>query len=396
MKPIHLPLATPVALALLSAFATPAAFADVELGPVTLYSRLQTALEIVSVTGPTPQTAGNGDQTRLDDQGSYLGFKRKFDLGNGAFALAQIESRFFLGNNGNNTDDKAEIGTRNTFVGVGSDTAGTLRLGRNDNAYKLTGRMMSSVLSSPLNAATIEFNNKQIMARLGSRQGDLVGYESPALGNFKLQASYNLGKDASNSISGGNANNTALNTVATTLMPQLSLGVGFASGPLTLGAGYTNIKNASWKLDASSTARAVNNKTGDQQLSSYMVGGQYTFGNFALGTVWERVSSSLTGVGAFDQTQDNLALLGGYKSGPWTAHVRYAVAQDVANAAIKETGGSQTGVAVQYEVNKNLSLVGSLTNVSNKANATYTSFADFPLAKGNSMNMLALGVVVNF
>lgn len=119
------------------------------------------------------------DQTRLADQTSKLGFKAKYDLSNGLFALSQIESRLYLGNNGDNTDDKAEIGSRNTFIGLGSKDIGTIRMGRYDNAYKLSLKSIAPTLYGNLNDASADYGSKQILNRLGARQGDMVAYESP-------------------------------------------------------------------------------------------------------------------------------------------------------------------------------------------------------------------------
>lgn len=385
-----------LALALATAFAAPSAFADVEIGPFAIYGRLHSALEVVSVSGPTTPSTMTQSQSRLMDQASRLGFKVKHDLGNGQFALGQIESRLYLGNNGNATDDKAELGSRNTFVGLGSDAAGTLRLGRYDNAYKLGLRQISDTLYSNLNDSSSDYGKGQILNRLGDRQGDVIAYESPKFGGFTVIASHNLGKDSTNSISGGAANNTAKNTVATDLMPQFALGLGYAAGDFTVGLSYTTVANANWKLDGSSAAKAVNTLTGAQKLSSYQLGGQYRFGKYSVGAVAERVSSSLEGAGAYDQTQDSYGLVGGYKDGALTLQLRHAIANDVANTTATDTGATQTGVAVAYQLNKYVSAVGSVTSVNNKKNASYTSFSGFTLDKGNSMTQVALGLAVAF
>lgn len=371
-----------LAVALAAVFAAPAAFADVEIGPFALYGILHTAVESVSVTGPTTPTPVKSSQTRLMDQSSRLGFKFKHELGEDRFALGQIESRIYLGNNGSATDNKAELGTRNTFVGIGSKGAGTLRLGRHDNAYKLGLRQISPSLYSYLNDASSDYGKAQILNRLGDRQGDIIAYESPKFGGFNVLGSYNLGKDSTGT--------------ATDLMPQLAVGLGYAMGDLSLGLSYTSVANANWKLDGSSALKAVNTTTGAQKLSSYQFGGEYRFGKFAVGAVVERVSSSLEGAGAFDQTQDSFGLTGTYKDGAMTLQLRHAAANDVANTTTVDTGATQTAVAVGYQLAKNLSVIASLTSVSNERNASYTSSSGFSLDKGNSMTLVALGLAASF
>jgi predicted porin len=385
-----------LAIALAAAFAAPAAFADVEVGPFTLYGTLQTAVETISVSGPIATTNITESQQRLMDQTSKLGFKVKHDLGHGMFAIGQVESRLYLGNNGSATDDKAELGGRNTFAGIGNGDFGTLRLGRFDNAYKLATKQQSSYIYNNLNDTTADVGDKQILTRLGGRQGDIVAYESPNWGGVTVNASLNLGKDSTNSISGGSTNNTAKNTVATDMMPQTAFGVGYQSGPFSVGYGYTSVSKASWKLDGSSAAKATNN-AGSQVLTASQFGGQYTMGVFSIGAVFERTSSALSGVaGAFDQSQNVYGLTGAYKSGPLEVQVRYANASDVSGGTVVDTGADQVGLAFAYDISKNVKTIGSLTKVTNSKNASFTSGSGFALDKGNSMTQLAIGLAVTF
>lgn len=390
-----------LALALTTAFAAPAAFADVEVGPFAIYATLNSAVEFINVESNGAVLANTDvSQTRLADQSSKLGFKIKHDLGNGAFGLAQIESRLYLGNNGNATDDKAELGSRNTFVGLGNSSYGTVRLGRYDNAYKLSSKLMGA-LRDNLNDASDDTGDKQILNRLGARQGDVVAYESPNWGGLSFIASYNMGKDSTNSISGGAANNTAKNTVATDLMPQFAAGLGYKVGNFSVGLGTTTLNNAAWQLDASSAAKAVNT-AGSKSLQAWQVGAGYTFGEFKVGVVSERTNSSLVGATtSFDQYQTTTGLVGAYQNGPLSAELRYAKAEDVsgttngANAAV-DTGATQIGIAMGYRLHKNVQLVGSYTRVDNQKNASYTSVSGFTLGKGVDMNQLALGLAVSF
>lgn len=388
-----------LALAISAVFAAPAAFADVEIGPFAIYGTLNSAVEVISVDNVNATIAKTADsQTRLADQTSKLGFKAKYDLGNGLFALGQIESRLYLGNNGDNTDDKAEIGGRNTFIGLGSTDFGTLRLGRYDNAYKLSLKAMAPTLFGNLNDATADYGARQILNRLGARQGDMVAYETPDWSGISANLSYNLGKDSTGALSAGSASNTVKFTPATDLMPQLALGLGYKNEVFNLALGYTSISNASWNLAGSSGARAANN-LGAQELRAVQLGGEYRIGAFTLGAVVERTASSQSGTStaaAFDQQQNIYGLTGGYKTGPWAMQVRYAKAADVDGSSVTDTGAQQFGVVTAYQIHKNLTAIGSVTRVSNMKNASFTSLSGFALDKGNSMNQLALGLAVTF
>ncbi|STQ91672.1 porin [Iodobacter fluviatilis] len=388
-----------IALAISAAFAAPVAFADVELGPFSIYGTLGSAVEVISVTNNSGAAIANtaDSQTRLMDQTSKLGFKAKYDLGNDFFALAQVESRFYLGNNGDNTDDKAEIGSRNTFVGVGSKQAGTLRLGRYDNAYKLSLKQIVPTLYGNLNDASSTYGSKQILNRLGARQGDMVAYETPDWAGFSANLSHNFGKDSTNSISAGAAG-TPSNTPATDLMGQTSVSLGYKHSMFNVGFGYTTVNNAAWKLDGSSGAKAAN-FTATQKLEAYQLGGQVNYMDFSAGAVFERTSSSVSGLAAaknFDQQQNVYGLIAGYKKDALEVQVQYAKANDVDGTTLTDTGGQQATIAVGYQFHKYVQAVASFSKVDNQKNSNFTTASGFALAKGNDMNQFAFGLVGKF
>jgi predicted porin len=415
-----------IALAVSTAFALPA-MADVAVGPFSIYGTAQSAIENVSISFlPTATTKSTTDtsktsQSRLMDQTSKLGFKIAHDLGAGMTGLAQVESRFYLGNGGNNTQDKAEVGSRSTFVGLGSSEFGTVRLGRYDNAYKLSLKAAAPFLYNNVNDASAEYGDKQILNRLGARQGDMVAYESPKIQGFQALVSYNMGKDSDNGLG---AASFAANTGATaaadavkqnavsifpaTLMPQTAVSLAYAQGPFTVAYGYTSISNAAWQLDSNSSTSAAYNTTAGASfgLSAYQFGGQYTFGEYSLGGSYEVTSSSQKGVSStkdFDQSQATYAWTGAYKSGPHEAHFRYAVAADVEgktgiinNTLKTDTGATQYSLMYAYEFNKSVKFVSSYTNVANKANAKFTSASGFAVDTGASMSQIAIGLAATF
>jgi predicted porin len=417
-----------IALAISAAFVTPAAFADVEIGPFSIYGTAATAVEVISVTNnaTTAVAAPKDSQTRLMDQTSKLGFKVKYDLGNDFFALAQVESRFYLGNNGDNTDNKAEIGSRNTFVGVGGKQVGTLRLGRYDNAYKLSLKQIVPTLYNNLNDASATYGSGQILNRLGARQGDMVAYETPDLMGFSGNLSYNFGKDSANSISAGSkapafttvvkpavpgttvtTTTTAIlagNTPATDLMGQVALGIAYKNSLVNVGFGYTSVSNAAWDLTGSSKAGAKNLVStatpGDQKLDAWQFGAQINYMDFSAGAVFERTASSSTVTGkVFDQTQNTFGLIGGYKKDALEVQVQYAKASEVDGAVGTTgtgTGAQQASIAVGYNVHKYVQAVASFTKVHNQSKSGFTSASGFALDAGNGMNQFALGLVGKF
>ena len=413
-----------IALAVSTAFALPA-MADVAVGPFSVYGTAQSAIENVNISFAADRSTDKTNttdtskisQTRLMDQTSKLGFKIAHDLGQGMTGLAQVESRFYLGNGGNNTQDKAEVGSRNTFVGVGSNDFGTVRLGRYDNAYKLSLKAAAPFIYNNINDASAEYGDKQIMTRLGARQGDMVAYESPKFNGFQALVSYNMGKDNDFGLGGADYTAAAATTKASanvvaqmpgTLMPQTALSLAYAQGPITAAFGYTTISNAAWQLDGSSSTKAAFNTTAGASfgLSAYQLGGQYTFGEYSVGGMYEVTSSNQKGVSStkdFDQSQATYALVGAYKSGPHEVHLRYAVAADVtgntgtgANTLKADTGATQYSLMYAYDINKSVKFVTSYTNLANAKNAKFTSASAFAVDTGATMSQFAIGLAATF
>jgi len=404
---------TLVALAVGSVISA-SAFADIAVGPFVAYGTMQSAVELITIAPPTGVAITNTSsisQNRLMDQTSKLGFKIAHDLGDGLTGLAQVESRVYLGNGGDNTQDKAEVGSRNTFAGLTSTTWGTVRLGRYDNAYKLSQKIGSPFYYNNVNDASAEYGDKQIMGRLGARGADTVAYESPKIAGMTLLASYNMGKDSDNGLKAGSfvtpgAAAAATSTYAGNLMPQTALALGYANGPLTASLGYTMVANAAWQLDASSATKAVYNTVNGSGMSldATLFAIQYVFDAYSIGAVFENTKSALSGVAAasnFNQSQVTYALVAAYKSGPNEFHIRYANAADVGgntgngNPAI-ETGASQFSLMYAYEFNKSVKGIASYTGVNNKKNASFTSASNFSMTKGATMDQIAVGLAASF
>ena len=139
-------------------------------------------------------------------------------------------------------------------------------------------------------------------------------------------------------------------------------------------------------------------------LSAYQVGAQYTFGEFAVGGMYEVTSSSQQGVSAskdFDQKQATYALIGAYKSGPHEVHVRYGMADNVSGntgtTALKtDTGATQYSLMYAYDLNKSVKVVSSFTNLANGKNAKFTSASGFAVDTGATIQQIAVGLAATF
>jgi predicted porin len=139
-----------MAAAIGAAFALPIA-AQAQTN-VTVYGRLYPSLNYLSMTGASGAgststlstapavTRSNTSVTSMESPNSRLGFRGSEDLGGGLSAIFQLEMGFSI-NTGALTTANTPF-TRDTFVGLASDSFGSIRLGNMDTVYKSLGDQM--------------------------------------------------------------------------------------------------------------------------------------------------------------------------------------------------------------------------------------------------------------
>ena len=121
-----------IVLALASAFAVPAFAAT---SNVDIYGQLDVSIDYVKGLQPF-NTPGQSDHAwRLNSNTSRIGLKGSEDLGGGLAAIWQFEQAVNL--------DNGAVGSgwgnqRNTFLGLKSDSLGTVLAGTHDTPYKLS------------------------------------------------------------------------------------------------------------------------------------------------------------------------------------------------------------------------------------------------------------------
>lgn len=189
--------------AVLAAFAAPA-MADES--NVTVYGLMDVSVDVIN-TG-TGALAANGvlnqsgtTSSRVSSNTSKIGFKGNEDLGDGLKVVWQLEQTVYPGNT---TTKTSTFGTRNTFIGLSSASAGTVLAGRHDTPYKMSTRSLD-VFGDGI------ADNRNLMgvgsASFDGRQDQVLAYVSPKLGDaFTLAAGYvnltptaNLNTSAKNS-----------------------------------------------------------------------------------------------------------------------------------------------------------------------------------------------------
>ena len=209
-------------------------------------------------------------------QGDRWGLRGTEDLGGGLKALFVLENGFnvYSGKLGQGGD---EFG-RQAYVGLSSQY-GTVTLGRQyDSVVDYTGAFeVGSQWASFYAAHPGDLDNMNN----SNRTNNSIKYTSTNYSGFTFGGLYSLGGVA------GQFNRNQI----------FSAGVGYAQGPLQLGAGYFNVKNPNFSFfgNTSTASTTGSNMTGSTVYSGYAsaktqqvisAAGAYTFGAATVGATY--------------------------------------------------------------------------------------------------------------
>ncbi|TDR73933.1 porin [Paludibacterium purpuratum] len=161
-------------------------------GGVTIYGFMRAG--VVNFNGNANNTWGyttksNTSTTNIAGR-SEINFKGSENLGNGLHTVWQVSNRFAT--TGNNVDDQGGnfsgkgLATNDTFVGLQSETLGTLVMGTNYGIYE-DGKYDHTFVVGP----------DQIQGWYGNTEGhNMVRYDLPAFGNLHAALQYGTSEDA--------------------------------------------------------------------------------------------------------------------------------------------------------------------------------------------------------
>ena len=326
---------TLIALAVAGVFASSAATAAVDV-----YGQANVSYDIID-------NDSNRDSQGVASNGSRFGLKGSEDLGGGLSAIWQIENQIAIGaglggteNPGSNTS----IAFRDTFAGLKSDTAGTVRLGRFDTPYKLATRGMDMFHNTLA-------DNRSLMG-LGHdvRASNSVGFNSLNYSGFSAAASY-FGDQ------GGTAPgfNTPTIGTANTLFNTnegFSIAGMYDAGPYHATAAYQTISNGLSNTNISTDA--------------WKIGGGYSVDAFALNGVYERISNRN---GSGDASAWYLS--GKYNLTSNDAlKLAYTDVDNHVNEAAN-SGAKQYSVGYDHKMSNRTTLYALYTKLDNDQNANY-------------------------
>lgn len=224
---------------------------------VTLYGRLdaslgQTSKEVtgLNAVGKVKQTGINSSDLNT----TFWGLKGSEDLGGGLRANFQLESGFAIDTGLGNTglfERRATVGASGAF--------GAVDLGRNYTAYDTLRAATNNIYDSNFATTGTVWNNG--IKDYANRTSNSISYTSPDFGGISGQVAYAFGE---------NKNTTTITPAFTNVgdaTDTASLHIKYANGPLLVGYGYQEEKQA----QASVT-------TGQDKIKYNLVGASYDFG----------------------------------------------------------------------------------------------------------------------
>jgi predicted porin len=182
-----------ILFALAAAISAPA-WADT--ANVEVYGNFDVSYDSIKTGTSTKGVAGT-TSNRVSSNTTFIGFKGAADAGAGWAAIWQVESLIALGDaavngtNGGVNSGIGYLGTRNTFVGLKSDSYGTLLAGRYDTPYRLSTRRLD-VFDRGIadNRSILGGSNVAAKASFDGRQDQVVAYISPRLAGVTVAAAH--------------------------------------------------------------------------------------------------------------------------------------------------------------------------------------------------------------
>ena len=264
-----------VALSSLALALLGAASAAQAQSSVTLYGIIDAGIAYThnnaTSTGNQVSKIGFNDGTMSGDR---WGLKGTEDLGGGLKTVFQLENGFDVAN-GTASQGSRDFG-RQAFVGLSSDTNGTVTLGRQydplvDMVQPLTeDNYFGSIFGTPGDVDNYDNN---------FRVNNAVKYVSPVFCGFQVEGLYAFGGVAGQTSAG----------------QSYSLAVSYTNGGLGLAGGYfytkTNSVTAFGSTADTNEDAAINQaySEGARSLGIGRVGGQYAFGAFTVGGSYSNV-----------------------------------------------------------------------------------------------------------
>ncbi|WP_374668336.1 porin [Acinetobacter sp.] len=288
------------------------------------------------------------NEVGLSSNSSRLGFKVDQKINDDLNVFAQIEQEINFAS-GSKDDSGVNFSTRDTFVGLKSNTYGQARVGRFDSPFKAA--------RGPVNFFGDMVGDVRNVTRVGDmkfdeRNENTIEYKSPKFGggfNVLAAMSMNSGKEIPREGNGeGKDDNKAYDLALT-----------YKNGPIDFAAAYEKYEDNAANTNVGTAAAPI-----DSSRDAFRIAGAYKFTEeFNLGAMYQ--------IAQFDDSKRNLdaqvfGLAGEYKITPKTSvrgeYFYRDVDADDANAHL-------IGVGVEHKLDSTLRVYGNLATVLNDKNS---------------------------
>jgi predicted porin len=364
---------------------------------VTLYGRMDLGLESVN----------NGDfnKTMLQNYASRFGIKGDRSFSSDLTGLFQVETAFSPddGKNENvyatastgNVGGKQVVlktgqttgylGSRNTFVGLKSNSIGTALFGNYDTPLKsldgggvastlwgegdameviIHGKGTATSLTKPADTTLGSTATATLFANVHTRQNNNLVYISPKFADTVVKVSYSPDEAQT----------------ATTNQPLYSASVEWNNG--TYNAGFATQTQQVSTADYAMTANKFT-------LGAIM-------GNFSAGLIFSTLDNQAPDATKARKTNNSMITLG-YTDAAWAYKFNYAMSSESASGAADDL--TMTALEADYTMDKATALyVGYAQIMNNKhARGTFTAADNFPnVTAGQDPTALTFGIRYNF
>jgi len=362
-----------LAVAVASALAVPTAAS----AQVVISGIFKVGISNISVGGVKTPGRANDSQIRVDDNSSRILFNVTEDLGGGLAAIAQLDLRFAPDQAGA-APASNPIGSGNTFVGLRSNSWGSLTLGRWDLHY---GQQPDEIAAKAgaLMAASVSLMDYQLNGTGASqtvavanatRTANVIKWDSPNWGGFTVTAAYSTSPLAASS-------EGDMATISATQTSESGSG-------MNLNARFTA---ANWQIGGSmwdAKAEATSTSTAPTEQSSMAVWGYVTFGGFKIGAAMNQAELKVGSTVVSDRTSMTLPIR--YNTGAHNFYAHYTMADndDAAQFAGLDTKASMIALAYVYDLSKRTSVGITYAQIDNGLNANYNFFTGGSLGSADA------------
>ncbi len=339
-----------------------AAGMSVAQAEVTVYGKAHASIDVID------NDAGS-EQTFISDNSSRIGVRVSEDIGGGMKALGQweISTRTDIAN--------TMTPNRNSFLGLGSDAFGTIRVGKYDTPYKDIGRK-TDLFNERVGDTRNVIGLGSADGAFDARPSNVVRYDSPSFGGLQVALLHKSGAEETSQNGAGAATAPADNGAR-----YNSASVSYQGGPLFAAFGYE-----------------THDATGSDDETGMRLGVGFKSGALTVNALYEMLSDVGGTAGA---DADNYGVGAAFKFGNATAKAQYFISEpDVVGASADST---LMAVGLDYAFSKTVTAYVAYAQVDNDpgrdnsvASANGGHGDTLAVVDGTTPSAFSVGMEMNF